>query len=157
MCVYANLFYIRPTLPAHNTDFSWPADDRSVYDNFTVLYRTETHQIPWIFYLPKQLNPIRGLENCFFKISFNIMKAFSLCFKVNNLILCKYLRLCFKVNSLIGFFWLQLVFYWIFVSHMILLVYFNPHVGFLSLSSVHVFSINVPTLRSKTKFHTHSK
>jgi len=45
----------------------------------------------------------------------------------------------------------------LFVSYMILLVYFHPHVGFPSLGSAQVFSVHVTTLRPETKLHTHMK
>jgi hypothetical protein len=95
------------------------------------------------FYVLKQLNPIHGLANCFFKISFNIIHMFTSRFQSKPFPRIFLTPPCTFIDF--------------FVSYMILLVYFHPHVGFPSLGSAQVFSIHVITLRTETKFHTYIK
>jgi len=76
-----------------------------IYEHFTVLHRTETYQIPWMFHLPKQLNLIHDLAHYFFKISFNIMQVFTSRFQskpFNQIFLipaCIFINFCLVYDS----------------------------------------------------------
>ena len=99
------------------------------------LQSNTTHEIN----LPNQLNPTHGLANCFFKIRFNIIQVFTSRFQTKLFNRIFLTPACTFINF--------------FVSYMIPLVYFHPHVRFPSLGSAPVFSIHVTTLRPETEVH----